>query len=125
MVCEWGMSEKIGPVAIGKKEENVFLGKDFHHQGSAFSQKTAEMVDSEIQRIVTENYNKAKSILESKIAILHRMAEVLLERETIGREEIELLMAGQPLPAFVPNSSKIETFKADTVVVDKPKTEVA
>jgi len=100
MVCEWGMSDVIGPIAIGKKEGNVFLGREIH-QASNVSQKTAEIVDNEIHRIIRTNFERARLILQEKMPILHAMAEALLERETINREEIELLMAGKPLPPVV------------------------
>lgn len=107
MVCEWGMSDVIGPVAIGKKEENVFLGRELH-QTSSVSQKTAEVVDSEIQKIIRTNFERARRVLEEKTPVLHAMANALLERETLDREEIELLMQGKvlpPLPAAEPGDS--------------------
>ncbi|MBI4402777.1 MAG: hypothetical protein HY537_01370 [Deltaproteobacteria bacterium] len=104
MVCEWGMSEAIGPVAVGKKEENIFLGREFH-QTREFSQKTAETIDNEIRRIITENYERAKQILQNKDAILHAMAQALLEREVLNKEEIDLIAEGKPLPVFVPAPS--------------------
>jgi len=106
MVCEWGMSDAIGPVAIAKKEENVFLGREFS-QRHDLSQKTAEVVDSEIHRFITVNYDRGVEILKAKMDVLHAMAAALLERETLDREEIELLMEGKTLPAFVvePSSS--------------------
>lgn len=99
MVCEWGMSDAIGPVAIAKKEENVFLGREFS-QRHDLSQKTAEIVDSEIHRFITVNYDRGVEILKAKMDVLHAMASALLERETLDREEIELLMEGKQLPPF-------------------------
>lgn len=127
MVCEWGMSPAIGPVRIGKKEDNVFLGRDFS-QNRDLSQKTAETVDSEIHRIITTNYDRGMEILKAKIQILHTMAEALLERETLERDEIEALMAGQPLPAVkIRPASDIHqaTGNAAAIISIPPKTEVA
>ncbi len=135
MVCEWGMSDAIGPVAIAKKEENVFLGREFS-QRHDLSQKTAEVVDSEIHRFITVNYERGVEILKSKMDVLHAMAAALLERETLEREEIELLMEGKALPPFVAENSSANsgTGNAASVKVDgfpqvfpnvKPNTEVA
>jgi cell division protease FtsH len=134
MVCEWGMSDAIGPVAIAKKEENVFLGREFS-QRHDLSQKTAEIVDSEIHRFITVNYDRGVEILKAKMDVLHVMAAALLERETLDREEIELLMEGKPLPAFVVEpSSSSGTNTAASMGVEaipqvfpnvKPNTEVA
>jgi cell division protease FtsH len=96
MVCEWGMTDAIGPVAIGKKEENIFLGRELHH-ASTQSQKTAELVDAEIRRIVTHNYERGVEILKTHMDLLHRMAQALLERESLDREDIELLIENKPL----------------------------
>jgi cell division protease FtsH len=111
MVCEWGMSEIIGPMAIGKKEESIFLGREIH-QTSTVSQKTAETVDGEVRRFITTNYDRAKKILTDKMDTLHTMAAALLERETLDREEIELVMQGKPLPAFVPQTPVQDVPKA-------------
>jgi cell division protease FtsH len=86
MVCEWGMSE-MGPLAFGKKQEQVFLGRDFaqHHD---FSEQTARNIDSEVQRIVTGGYKRATDILKGNLAALHDLSTALLERETITGEEV-------------------------------------
>jgi cell division protease FtsH len=99
MVCEWGMSDVIGPMAVGKKEENVFLGREMH-QTSNISQKLAETVDAEIQNIIFTNYERGRQILEKKKPILHAMADALLERETLEKSEIDMIMEGKTLPAL-------------------------
>ncbi len=130
MVCEWGMSDAIGPVAIGKKEQDIFLGREIH-QNSTVSQKTAELVDSEIRRIITTHYNRAKDILEKKVDTLHRMAAALLERESLDKDEIDLVMAGKALPPFqaptAPPSGNSPENKVSEIAMGltKPKTEVA
>jgi len=126
MVCEWGMSDAIGPEKKKKKEENIFLGREIH-QASQLSQKTAELVDSEIRRFIVENYDRAKNILETKIAVLHAMAQALLERENLDKDEIEMLMEGKPLPPFVaePKHDEARTTAAIEIMVGTAKTEVA
>lgn len=104
MVCEWGMSDSVGPVAVGKKEGDVFLGREIN-QTRNISERLAETIDNEVRSIIVSNYNRGVEILQAKMEILHTMAAALLERETLEREEIELLMAGKPLPAFVPQKN--------------------
>ncbi|OFV88223.1 MAG: cell division protein FtsH [Acidobacteria bacterium RBG_16_68_9] len=88
MVCEWGMSDKLGPMTFGKKEEQIFLGRDFT-QIQDYSERTAIEIDQEVRRIIQESYQRAKSVLSEDIALLHRLAEVLLEREVLDGAEIE------------------------------------
>ena len=96
MVCEWGMSEAIGPLTFGRKEEQIFLGRDFAQQ-KEYSEKTANTIDLEIKRIVTENYDRAYSILEEKKSALLRIAEELLTREVLTGEQVTRLVSGLPL----------------------------
>ncbi len=91
MVCEWGMSDKVGPVTFGKREEQIFLGKDLARHKD-YSEATALEIDKEIKRIVTENYKRAKIILEENIDLLHKLAEVLLEREVVDGKELDELV---------------------------------
>ncbi|MGH7909522.1 MAG: ATP-dependent zinc metalloprotease FtsH, partial [Thermodesulfobacteriota bacterium] len=91
MVCEWGMSDKVGPVTFGKREEQIFLGKDLARHKD-YSEATALEIDKEIRRIVTENYKRAKAILEENIDLLHKLAEVLLEREVVDGKELDELV---------------------------------
>ncbi len=101
MVCEWGMSDAIGPVCVAKKEGSVFLGREMT-QTRDVSPKLAETIDNEIRGVITDNYERGVEILKAKKEILHKMADALLERETLNMEEIEMLMQGQELPAFAP-----------------------
>ncbi len=96
MVCEWGMSERLGPLAFGKKEEQIFLGREIA-QHKDYSEKTAVEIDEEITSIVTQCYSKAKKILSENSETLHRLAETLLEREVLDGEEIERIVKGLPL----------------------------
>ncbi|MGA1861566.1 ATP-dependent zinc metalloprotease FtsH [Deferribacter thermophilus] len=88
MVCSWGMSEKLGPLALGKKDEAVFLGKEIV-SAREFSEKTAIMIDEEIKSIVMNNYKRSLNILKENIDILHATAKLLLEKETIDGKELD------------------------------------
>ena len=91
MICEWGMSEKLGPLNYGKKEEPVFLGKEMMRQRD-FSEKTANDIDSELKSIVSECFEKAKAILLKNIDALHAIATALLDREVLDGQEIDDIM---------------------------------
>ena len=88
MVCEYGMSEKLGPITLGKKEEQIFLGRDFT-QLQDYSDKTAIEIDDEVRRILNEAYLRAKTLLSENIDLLHLMAEQLLEKEVLDGAQIE------------------------------------
>ncbi len=91
MVCEWGMSEKLGPMTFGKKEEEIFLGRDFT-QKVDYSESTAIEIDSEVRRIIQESYHKAKDLLRTNIRLLHKVAESLLEKEVLDGSEIDAIV---------------------------------
>jgi cell division protease FtsH len=101
MVCQWGMSEKLGPLSFGDNSEQVFLGKELIHNKD-FSEDTARLIDSEVRRIVDEAHEKARELLRENEDIMHRMAEALLERETISGKDIDLLIKGKKLPPMPP-----------------------
>jgi cell division protease FtsH len=107
MVCEWGMSEAIGPLTYGKKEEQVFLGRDFA-QSQDYSEGTAIRIDQEIKRIVTDNYDRARDLLSSHKDELICIAEELLIREVLDADQVTRLAKGlrieDPLPAPAPGS---------------------
>lgn len=96
MVCEWGMSDKMGPLTYGTKEEQVFLGKDFSAQKN-FSDETAKLIDLEVKALVMGGYNKATELLTANRDALERLAKALLDRETLDLKEIKLIMANKPL----------------------------
>jgi cell division protease FtsH len=96
MVCEWGMSE-LGPLAYGKKDEAIFLGREIT-QHRDYSEDTAIQIDKEVKRIVNGGYENAKRILSDNRDTLERIAQALLEREVIDANEVKLLMEGKPLP---------------------------
>ncbi len=101
MVCEWGMSKELGPMTFGRREEQVFLGRDIGHQRD-YSEHTAIEIDREVRRIVEESYQRARSLLAENIKALHAVAEQLLEKEVLdGSEVVEILNAcreGRELP---------------------------
>jgi cell division protease FtsH len=99
MVCEWGMSE-LGPLAYGKKEEAIFLGREIA-QHRDYSEDTAIQIDKEVKRIVNGGYESAKNLLSNNRETLERIAQALLEREVIDANEVKLLMEGKPLPEKV------------------------
>ncbi len=103
MVCEWGMSEDIGPVAYGRKEDPVFLGRDFVQQ-KEYSEDTAIKIDREVQHIVSTNYNKAKSLLEENTDLLHKLAKLLLEKEVVDAKELDALV-GESRPELPESQS--------------------
>jgi cell division protease FtsH len=96
MVCEWGMSE-LGPLAYGKKEEAIFLGREIT-QHRDYSEDTAIQIDKEVKRIVNGGYENAKRLLSKNRDTLERIALALLEREVIDANEVKMLMEGRPLP---------------------------
>ncbi len=102
MVCEWGMSESIGPLTYGKKEEQVFLGRDFA-QSQDYSEGTAIRIDQEIKRIVTENYERSRELLSSHKDELIRIAEELLIREVLDADQVTRLAKGLPIDDPVPD----------------------
>ncbi|MCD6489716.1 MAG: ATP-dependent zinc metalloprotease FtsH [Thermodesulfobacterium sp.] len=91
MVCNWGMSKKIGPVAFGKSEEHIFLGKEMF-QIKDFSEETARIIDEEIKNIITSCYEKAKAILTAYLNKLHKVAHTLLEEETLDADRFKFLL---------------------------------
>jgi len=91
MVCAWGMSEKLGPLTFGKKEEQIFLGREIA-QHRDYSEDTAERIDVEVSSIVMENYDRAKNLLNENLVLLHRLAKELLDREVLDNNEIEKII---------------------------------
>jgi len=96
MVCEWGMSEELGPVAYGGQEGSVFLGRDFSTR-KEISGHTMMAIDKEVKSIIEGQYQIAKQLLKDKESILHKMAASVLEKETLDSDDIERLMKGEPV----------------------------
>jgi len=103
MVCEWGMSESMGPLTYGKVEEAIFLGKEFNrHQD--FSEDTARQIDDEVKRIVQKQYDRAHAVLTEKKGRLGEVAMALLEHEALDGDQIGQILAGEPLRIPLPDS---------------------
>jgi cell division protease FtsH len=96
MVTRWGMSDRLGPVALGETEEQIFLGKEWGHKRD-FSEATAQVIDDEVTRIIKDCYDRAESILTEHTDQLHLLAKTLLERETVDGEELRKLLSGEAL----------------------------
>ncbi|KXK54974.1 MAG: cell division protease FtsH [Chlorobi bacterium OLB7] len=96
MVCELGMSEKLGPVNYSSSEGEVFLGRDFAVHKD-ISEATAEIIDREVRRIIDDGMQKATDLLKDHMDILHRMSQLLIERETLDADEIDQVMRGEEL----------------------------
>jgi len=100
MVCEWGMSEKIGPMAFGEKEGEVFLGRDMGHMKN-YSESTAVDIDNEIRRIVTENYELTRALIKDHQQQLINLSELILEKETLESGEILDVVFPDGLPEHI------------------------
>ncbi|MCP5062912.1 MAG: ATP-dependent metallopeptidase FtsH/Yme1/Tma family protein [Ignavibacteriae bacterium] len=111
MVCEWGMSEKLGPLAYGKNEEELFLGREVTKHND-YSQKTAQLIDDEISDIIIRGMKRAEDLLTENIDELHRLSEELLEREILDAEEIHKIMKGEELPPSKRNGNSEEEVPA-------------
>jgi cell division protease FtsH len=101
MVCSYGMSERIGPVSYNDDSGDVFLGRDFATRKN-YSERKAEEIDAEVSRILRESYDEAHATLSERRDVLDRIADALLERETLEAADLKLLLAGQTLPPMPP-----------------------
>jgi cell division protease FtsH len=113
MVCEWGMSEKMGPITFGHKEEQPFLGRDMGHSQN-YSEETARAIDAEVKRIVMEGYEQANKALRDNVEQLKSIAEALLEFETIDGEDIDVILGGGKIerrPPSPPRAPVVEAVK--------------
>ena len=118
MVCEWGMSEKLGPVSYGAKEEEIFLGREIQKHRD-YSERTAIEIDDEIRSIVSAAMNRAENILKDNMDLLHKLSKELLEREILDGEEIDAIVRGEELPPIKRNGSSENG--AETEVPDHVK----
>jgi cell division protease FtsH len=107
MVCEWGMSDKMGPLTFGKKEENIFLGREMT-QRQDYSEETSQAIDTEVRRIVMDGYATAHKLLSEHLEQLKGIAEALLEHETIDGEDIDRLMKGDKLDRRPPRPPAVK-----------------
>jgi cell division protease FtsH len=93
IICDYGMTEELGPISYGEKDESIFLGRDFNRHRD-YSEKTAETIDSLMRKIIEEQFNRARSILTEHKEELERLAKALLEYEMLDRDDIEKVIKG-------------------------------
>jgi cell division protease FtsH len=108
MVCEWGMSETFGSMALSDNGNEVFLGRELV-QHKQYSEETARLIDAEVRKILQDAYNTAKRLLEDNEEVVHNLASALLERETISGKDLTTLMNREELPPFEPAENGKDT----------------
>src|SRR5438128_2727108 len=96
-VTQWGLSDAIGPILVGDNEQELFLGREIQHRREV-SEQTAQLVDAEVKRVIDRSYERAKETLVKYTDLLHKVAQALLDRETLTRDDIEMLTPGETLP---------------------------
>jgi cell division protease FtsH len=97
MVCDWGMSESLGPIKYANQQEEVFLGREIS-QPRDHSEETAKRIDDEVRLILNNGSDKAQSILQNNLELLHKLSKILIEREVLDGEELDMLVNGEELP---------------------------
>ena len=117
MVCEWGMSDVLGPMTFGKKNEEIFLGREIQSHRD-FSEVTARMIDEEVVRIVRKAQSTAENTLDKNSGLLHNLAKALLEFETIDGKEVEAIMSGKAIKRSTNGSVKATKVKSS---IKKPQ----
>src|SRR5260370_6023441 len=121
MVCRWGMSERLGPLAFGNREGEVFLGRDFANKPD-YSEETARQIDAEVRGIIMGAYERAKKTLIDNMEALKRISEALMEYETIDAADLETLISGgsitraKPPPRVVAPPKKEEEKKGRRIL---------
>ncbi len=117
MIRSWGMSEDLGPLSYAKGEEQVFLGREIA-QHRDYSEATAQKIDEEINKLIKNSYGRAQSVLKENLDILHKLAEILLEKETVmGKELDELIHSLRPgikLPSKTPEDLETTAESTET-----------
>jgi cell division protease FtsH len=117
MVCEWGMSEELGPLAFGPKEEQIFLGREIA-QHRDYSEQTAILIDKEVRKVMDEALVQAEKIVGENVSRLNDLANALLEREILDREEVEKIFRGEKLPAST-RSGSVNSKRPNGAEADK------
>ena len=115
MVCEWGMSDKMGPLSFGKKDESIFLGREMAMHKN-FSEKIAENIDDEIKRIVDESYDRALTLLRDNVNNLHKLSECLIEKENLSGAEVDVILASNENCGEKPAAEEAQTPHTDIQV---------
>lgn len=126
MVCEWGMSEKMGPVSFGRRDDQPFLGRELGHQRD-FSEQTALNIDKEVRRIVDENYQRSRTLLTEHRQLLEKIARMLLEKETLDLKDVDQIIAElEPdLLPKIPIKGRTEKAQPHTCMTEEPASVVA
>jgi cell division protease FtsH len=96
-VTQWGLSDAIGPILVGDNEQELFLGREIQHRREV-SDRTAQIVDTEVKRIIEQAFERAKAVLQENVDLLHTVAQALLDRETLTRDDVDMLARGEQLP---------------------------
>jgi cell division protease FtsH len=124
MVCQWGMSQELGPMTFGRREEQVFLGRDIAHHKD-YSEHTAIEIDREVRRIVDDAYQRARKLLSESLPLLHAVSERLLEKEVLDGNEVgEMVKAyreGRPFPVQAPAAPDDGPKPGTSAALEKPK----
>jgi len=124
MVCEWGMSEELGPLTFGKKEEQIFLGREIA-QHRDYSESTAIKIDEEVKNLVNSSLQRTKEIITENVDTLHRLAQSLLEREVLDGVEIDAIIRGEELPTPVNKDNAKESTPKVEDQPDEPNVSTA
>ncbi len=125
MVCDWGMSEAIGPVKLAHNQEEVFLGREIS-QPKDHSEETALLIDKEVRKILLESSGKAEKLLTDNIEILHKASKILIERETLEGEELEMIINGLELPPInIRKLNALKSMRINAAASDKEEAELS
>ena len=122
MVCEWGMSEKLGPLTFGQREEAIFLGREIA-QHRDYSEETAQLIDAEVKRLVMENYERARDLLRRHQETLEILAQALLERETLNLEEVDEIVRASVTKEWGEEPPPVKVARPRRPAAEKPRPE--
>jgi cell division protease FtsH len=120
MVCEWGMSEGMGPLTYGKREEQIFLGREIS-KTQDYSEETAVLIDQEVKKFVMDNYERARTVLTERKPVLLKIADELLAREVLDADQVLRLTRGEPLEELVPKPAAPSTPTDDPPRRESPE----
>jgi cell division protease FtsH len=119
-VTQWGLSDAIGPVLVGDNEHEVFLGRELQSRREV-SEQTAQLVDAEVKRIIQRAYEQAKAVLSEHLELLHAVAQALLDRETLTRDDVDMLARGEKLPPRSSGTTPPKSAASPPVPAVEPK----
>ena len=119
-VTQWGLSDAIGPILVGDNEQELFLGREIQHRREV-SEQTAQLVDAEVKRIIQRAFERAKQTLQENLDLLHTVAAALLDRETLTREDVDMLSRGEQLPPRLPPQPAGKPFVSTVTPALEPK----